>query len=236
MASKEKYTAGQPARDYEADALLRNEADGSHSWEPVGSLKPWARNPRKNADAVDAVAKSIIAFGWGAVVLVRGEDDRIIAGHTRAKAAQRLKQLWLRARPRERQDWHPDAIRTKDTGEVPVRRKFGLTEAQCDALAIADNKTGEVAAWDTGQLAGVVSDLAENGLVADIGLSDSELDKLLSADVDAVDDVFEVDATELEPHFTMTVTGPLRSQLEALESIRSHLTQRDGVEVFIETQ
>jgi hypothetical protein len=220
MVSKEKSTAGQPARDYEADALLRNEADGSHSWEPVGSLKPWARNPRKNAAAVDAVAKSIIAFGWGAVVLVRGEDDRIIAGHTRAKAAQRLKQLWLRARPRERQDWHPDAIRTKDTGEVPVRRKFGLTEAQCDALAIADNKTGEATTWDDDVLASVIGDLANYGLVADLGFDDDELDKFLGTIVEdeVVDAGTEVSSLKYQ---VLVACDNERHQGETLEKLEA---------------
>lgn len=205
-------------------------------WVDVRSLKPWARNPRKNAKAVDNVARSIIAFGWGAVILIRGEDDRIIAGHTRAKAALRLKQLWLRARTREREDWHQDAIRTKDTGEVPVRRKFGMTEAQCDALAVADNKTGENADWNDELLASVLGDLAHGGLVADLGFSNEELDHYLGGDSNSqATDLFELDGLEFENRFTITVTGPLQEQLEALETIRKELVQRDGVEVFIDT-
>lgn len=155
-------------------------------WVRVASLTPWKRNPRDNDDAVDGVARSIIAHGWGTPLLVRGEDDRIICGHTRRKAAIRLKQLWLRARRREREDWHADAVRTKDTGEVPVRRKFGLTEAQCDALAIADNKTGERAEWSD-ELDAVLADLAELGLAADTGFTDEELDKHLGTA--GVDDI-----------------------------------------------
>jgi site-specific DNA-methyltransferase (adenine-specific) len=180
-------------------------------WLTVSFLSPWRRNPRKNTQAVDDVARSIIAFGWGAPILVRGEDDRIIAGHTRAKAAERLKQLWMRARTREREDWHPDAIRTKDTGEVPVRRKFGLTEAQCDALAVADNKTGEKADWDDELLGSVLADLAEEGLIADLGLDPGELDRLLEGqeddfgeeDLDSIPEVPKEPRTKLGDVWTL---------------------------------
>lgn len=162
------------------------EANGADEWVPLSSLKHWARNPRRNDEAVDGVARSIIAFGWGSPVLVRGEDRRIIAGHTRSKAAARLAALWRRQNQRERADWHPDAVRTKDTGEVPVRWKMGLSDAQADALAVADNKLGEKAGWETDLLGQVLADVADAGLVADVGFSDAELDKMLG-DVASMD-------------------------------------------------
>lgn len=228
MAAKRSGPAAKPVS-------VRTES--AAEWMTLQGLTPWKRNPRKNAAAVDDVARSIIAFGWGAPILVRGEDSRIIAGHTRAKASERLQQLWRRARPREREDWHEDAIRTKDTGEVPVRRKFGLTEAQCDALAVADNKTGEKADWDDELLGSVLNDLADEGLVADLGFDDGELDKLLGEDESRskVTDLFDIDASDMDVHFILTITGPLRDQMDALEAVRERLTERDGVEVFIET-
>ncbi len=203
-------------------------------WVSLGSLSPWLRNPRKNAAAVDSVARSIIAFGWGAVILVRGEDDRIIAGHTRAKAAQRLKQLWMRARTREREDWHPDAIRTKDTGEVPIRRKFGLTEAQCDALAVADNKTGEKADWDDELLGSVLSGLADEGLVADLGFDDAELDKLLG-DAPEVELDAGPDPIPLEG-FSVVVRGPFASMPEVLADLNEVASRYQGVTVQAEAE
>jgi hypothetical protein len=208
--------------------------DPETEWVPLASLTHWARNPRKNDEAVDGVARSIIAFGWGSPILARAEDRRIIAGHTRAKAAARLAALWRRQSAREREDWHPDAVRTKDTGEVVVRWKAGLTDAQCDALAVADNKLGEKASWDQDLLSQVMASVADAGLVAPVGFSDAELDKMLG-DSSAATDLFEVDVSELEPRFTVTVTGPLRQQMAALEVIRENLTEREGVDVFVST-
>lgn len=56
---------------------------------PVGSLKPYEKNPRKNAGAVDAGAASIKEFGFK-VPCVITQDGVIVAGHTRKLAAEKL--------------------------------------------------------------------------------------------------------------------------------------------------
>lgn len=55
----------------------------------LDELKPYEKNPRKNDNAVDAVAKSIEQFGFK-IPLVIDADNVIICGHTRYKAAQKL--------------------------------------------------------------------------------------------------------------------------------------------------
>lgn len=91
---------------------------------PIGSIKPYEKNPRKNEKAVDAVAASIREFGWQQPIVVDG-NGVIIAGHTRYKAARRMGLL-----------------------EVPVVVAENLTSEQVKAYRLADNKTGELAEWD----------------------------------------------------------------------------------------
>lgn len=55
----------------------------------VGSIRPYDNNPRDNDNAVDAVAASIQSFGFRQPVVV-DEQDVIIVGHTRYKAAIKL--------------------------------------------------------------------------------------------------------------------------------------------------
>ena len=55
-------------------------ADPAATWFPITALKPWERNPRKNAEAVAKVAESIRRFGFGSPILARQEDCQIIAG------------------------------------------------------------------------------------------------------------------------------------------------------------
>lgn len=92
---------------------------------PIKQLHPYKNNPRKNDDAVGYVANSIQEFGFK-VPIVIDKDNVIVAGHTRYKAAKKLK-----------------------IAEVPCIVAEDLTDAQIKAFRLADNKVGEVATWDT---------------------------------------------------------------------------------------
>lgn len=90
----------------------------------IAELTPYAKNPRKNDDAVEYVANSIKEFGFKVPVVIDSEGV-IVAGHTRVKAAEKLK-----------------------LDEVPCIIADDLTEEQIKAFRLADNKVSEVANWD----------------------------------------------------------------------------------------
>lgn len=85
---------------------------------------PYANNPRKNDNAVDAVAESIRQCGYVSPIIV-DENMVILAGHTRYKALKKL-------------GW----------AEAQIAIKTGLTEEQKAKYRILDNKTNELADWD----------------------------------------------------------------------------------------
>jgi DNA modification methylase len=125
----------------------------------VETLVPYARNPRNNTAAIDAVKASIAEFGFRQPI-VADEKMVVIVGHTRLEAA---KQLGLKT--------------------VPVHVAEGLTPAQAKAYRIMDNRSHENAEWDDellrlefGDLKLDDFDLALTGFVSD------ELDKLLGAE------------------------------------------------------
>ena len=91
---------------------------------PLTDIHPYARNPRKNDEAVKSVAASIREFGF-LVPLVIDAGHEIVAGHTRYKAAQSL-----------------------GLKEVPCVVADELSDAQIKAFRLADNKVGELASWD----------------------------------------------------------------------------------------
>lgn len=109
----------------------------------IGELKPYKCNPRKNDNAVDAVAASIKEFGFK-VPIVIDVNGEIIAGHTRLKAAKKL-----------------------GLKEVPCVIADDLTPDQIKAFRLADNKTAELAEWDfdllESELAGLQFDMSEFG-------------------------------------------------------------------------
>ena len=87
-------------------------------------IVPYENNPRKNDDAVNAVAESIRQCTYVTPIIV-DENKVILAGHTRYKA---LKALGIE--------------------EVPCLICDGLTEEQKKKYRYLDNKTGEKATWD----------------------------------------------------------------------------------------
>lgn len=107
-------------------------------------LHPYEKNPRINDNSVDAVANSIRDFGFRAPIIV-DRDHTIIAGHTRYKAAKKLK---LKA--------------------VPVVVADDMTPEQVEAYRIADNSAGSASEWDFDLLADVLQgidyDMADYGL------------------------------------------------------------------------
>ena len=118
----------------------------------ISEVKPYDKNPRKNDDGVDAVANSIKEFGWQQPIVV-DKDNVIIVGHTRYKAAKKLKM-----------------------DKVPVVVASNLSDEQVRAYRLADNKTGELTDWDMGLL----DDELAN--IADIDMSDFGFDLDLGDD------------------------------------------------------
>ena len=90
----------------------------------TSDLIPYKNNPRKNENAVDAVAESIRQFGFKVPIII-DKNNVIVAGHTRLKAAEKI-----------------------GLEMVPIIRADDLNEEQLAAFRLADNKTGELAEWD----------------------------------------------------------------------------------------
>lgn len=135
----------------------------------IENVKPYDKNPRKNKAAVDYVANSIKEFGFQQPIVV-DKDMVVIAGHTRLKAAKKLK-----------------------LKEVPVVIADNLTEEQVKAYRLADNKTAEKAEWDFDLLTDELLSLQE----LDFDMEQFGFDFDFSEDEEAVeDDNWEADVPE----------------------------------------
>lgn len=111
----------------------------------IDEVIPYEKNPRKNEAAVKYVANSIKEFGFK-VPIVIDENNVIVAGHTRLKAAKKLK------------------LET-----VPCVIADDLTEEQIKAFRLADNKVSEKAEWDFDLLGEELDDLLEDFNMEDFG-------------------------------------------------------------------
>ncbi len=90
----------------------------------IKDLIPYVKNPRKNDGAVEAVANSIKEFGFKVPIVIDSKNN-VVCGHTRLKAAKKLK-----------------------LDSVPCVIADDLTPEQVKAFRLADNKVGELAEWD----------------------------------------------------------------------------------------
>ena len=90
----------------------------------IETLHPYENNPRKNDDAVEALAQAIQKFGWKQPIVI-DKDNVIVAGHTRYKAAKRLQ------------------LQT-----IPCVIADDLTDEEVRAYRLADNKIAELSGWD----------------------------------------------------------------------------------------
>ena len=146
------------------------------TYEDISTLVPWENNPRKNDHAVAAIMDSIKRFGFASPIVARTEDRMVIAGHTRLKAAIQL------------------GLKT-----VPVRL-LDISRAEAEALALADNRTAEIADWDDEALADVLVSLKGDGVDLDgLGWSSTDLSELLGT----------LNGTDNDPNYTQKIKSPI---------------------------
>ena len=107
---------------------------------PITKLKPYENNPRNNDLAVCACVNSIQTFGFKNPIII-DRNNIIICGHTRYRAAQKLKLDF-----------------------VPCIIADDLTPEKIKAFRLADNKISELSTWDGALLAIEIETLSSMGL------------------------------------------------------------------------
>ncbi len=150
----------------------------------IASLHPYAGNARTHSKRqINQIAKSIAQFGFTNPVLI-ADDDTIIAGHGRVRAASQLGMT-----------------------HVPTIRLTHLTPAQRRAYIIADNKLALNAGWDQELLAIELQGLIDLDFDLELtGFSLAEVDLVLGAAADANPDTPDDPADLVPPLREMAVT------------------------------
>ena len=135
----------------------------------IERLQPYARNPRKNDEAVPRMAGLIREFGFRVPVIIRSSGE-VIDGHLRLKAAWSLGMT-----------------------QVPVVIADDWSEAQVKAFRLAVNRSAEWAQWDDDLLKLELEDLKLADFDLDlIGFDIAELDAGGTEGLTDPDDVPEV--------------------------------------------
>ena len=120
----------------------------------IKDIRAYEKNPRKNKAAVETVKLSLKEYGFQQPIVV-DKDKIIVVGHTRFLAAQQL-----------------------GYAQVPVVIADELTEDQCRAYRIMDNRSNENADWDNELLKLELKDLEANYDLALTGFTAEDLNEL----------------------------------------------------------
>ena len=122
----------------------------------LNEIFPYDNNPRQNDGAVEAVANSIMEFGFRVPIII-DRNNVIVAGHTRWKAGIKL------------------GLET-----VPCIIADDLTDEQVKAYRLADNKVGELAEWDLSKLEEELANLEMDMDLFGFDIDMSDLEEELS--------------------------------------------------------
>lgn len=117
----------------------------------IADITPYENNPRRNDAAVNYVAESIKQFGFKQPIVI-DRNNVIVAGHTRYKAAKKLRKRL-----------------------VPCVIADDLTDEQVKAYRLADNKVAELSEWDFDILDSELESILDIDM-SDFGFDDSDLD------------------------------------------------------------
>ncbi|MCP3760637.1 ParB/RepB/Spo0J family partition protein [Streptomyces sp. TBY4] len=122
---------------------------------PLADLAPYYRNPR--AGDLDAIAESLSTHGQYKPIVVNrgthtGRPNEILAGNHTAKAARKL-------------GWDAIAVTWLDVDEATAAK-----------IVIVDNRTSDLAGYDTALLADILTDLPD---LEGTGYDQEQLDDLL---------------------------------------------------------
>jgi len=146
----------------------------------LSSLTPDPRNARKHADRNRALIEQSLQEVGAARSIVVDEDGVILASNATVAAATQTGMTHVR-------------VVESDGTELIAVRRTNLTPEQKRRLALLDNRTAELADWDTEMLASLAEDTDLSGLWESHELADllavGEVPPALLGDPDAIPDV-----------------------------------------------
>ena len=168
---------------------------------------PYGRNARAHSPKhVEQLADSIRKFGWTVPCLV-DRSGVLVAGHGRVLAAKSL-----------------------DLTEIPVIQIDHLDDTAIRAYRIADNQLALASEWDEVALDEELKALVDSDF--DLGvLGFDEGKETTSSDENL--QVREISTTEVADIFWISISGPLKSQAEAISRLRDAMADMPNVDVSL---
>ena len=176
----------------------------------INNIKPYWRNPRKNAEAVEGVKNSIKKYGYNSPILI-DKDNIIISGHTRYLALQEM----------------------EHTNIAIIR--LDLDEQKAKESRIVDNKSSELAIWDNEKLMQELREVSDIEHMQQYFL-DMNLDSMISENlqvkpINYTDENFEKSFNKEQDKFINNTQENLHRVL-CPHCLKEHFINRDEINGF----
>lgn len=164
-------------------------ADRHIDYMPIDEVPEATRNAKQHKR--DAIARSIRTFGFTAPTVLDERTGQLAAGHGRLQALR-----WMR----DAGESAPEGLALDGQQWLApvVRGWHSRSDADAEALTVADNHLTELGGWDQHQLAAILEDAADHNpdLLEAAGYAQSDLDKLLADIRDDADPDFSPDDSD----------------------------------------
>lgn len=141
----------------------------------INQLRPFERNPKKHSEEqIKRIVRSIQEFGFTNPILALKENNMVIAGHARLKAARQM-----------------------NLAEVPVIF-LDMPYEKAIAYVVADNRLAEIAEWDNSMLLPLLDEIKLAGIDVELtGFESDFMEKkkevdILSPEYESVEGMSEV--------------------------------------------
>ena len=137
----------------------------------LSEIAKWPRNPKDHD--LPSIEASIRRFGFIDPLVRDEKTGRLVAGHGRAEALERLKKIG-----KDR----PSRVEIAPDGEwlVPVLSGVSFeSDTDAEAYLIASNRLVETGGYDDVLLRAILADLRDADALAGTGFSESQVDSLL---------------------------------------------------------
>lgn len=179
---------------------------------PLDKIRPHPANARRHGEEqIGMIMQSLRRFGQAKPILVLA-DGTIIAGHGVYEAMRRL-----------------------GAGTARVEVWQGSDEA-ARAYMLADNQLATKGEDDPDAVRNILMEL-DRDMYGALGFDDDDLQALLSPPESKgrVAEIDEIEVSELDSQFWISVRGPLQQQAIALDRLKQVMEELEGVEVELGT-
>lgn len=178
----------------------------------IKELKSETKNARKHGKRnKKAIRKSIERFGAGRSIVI-DSGNVIRAGNGTFDAARRA-------------GVDKVLVVEPEKGTLVAVKRSDWTEAEAKGYALADNRSGELAEWDTVVLDEIIQSIPEIE-IENLGFTQEELGSMIGTDGDV--DLGDGKIEDKEPMKKMMIFLPVNTPKELIEQIRTMVQDSGG--------